>query len=160
MADYFLKILHSLRNCNVASSPALRLGGASEQLSGLCFQNSIGPSPNYATITPYSTMGCLKMLWFRQSSRHASFLVWLVWWLAILKTQCLDSFNKTFLLFYLQQFPRLVGTWKPQASQGTTDNTSSGSESSEIICVCDWKWSASVMWSSGSDHLKSVVSCD
>ena len=39
MADYFLKILHSLRNCNVASSPALRLGGASEQLSGLCLRS-------------------------------------------------------------------------------------------------------------------------
>ena len=38
MADYFLKILHSLRNCNVESSPALRLGGASEQLSGLCLR--------------------------------------------------------------------------------------------------------------------------
>ena len=38
MADYFFKIFTSLRNCNVACSPALRLGGASEQLSGLCLQ--------------------------------------------------------------------------------------------------------------------------
>ena len=38
--NYGFKILTSLRNCNVASSPALRLGGASEQLSSLCFENS------------------------------------------------------------------------------------------------------------------------
>ena len=39
MADYFLKIFHSLRNCTVAFSPALRLGGTSEQLSGLCLRS-------------------------------------------------------------------------------------------------------------------------
>ena len=43
MADYFFKILTSLRNCNVACSPALRLGGASEQLSGLCLQKVHSP---------------------------------------------------------------------------------------------------------------------
>ena len=40
MVDHFFKVLTSLRNCNLASSPALRLGGASEQLSSLCLQNS------------------------------------------------------------------------------------------------------------------------
>ena len=43
MADYFFKIFTSLRNCNVACSPALRLGGASEQLSGLCLQKVHSP---------------------------------------------------------------------------------------------------------------------
>ena len=36
--DYLFKNCTSLRNCNVASSQCLILGGASEQLSGLCFQ--------------------------------------------------------------------------------------------------------------------------
>ena len=39
MEDYFFKIFTSLRNCYVACSPALRLGGASEQLSGLCLRS-------------------------------------------------------------------------------------------------------------------------
>ena len=43
MEDYFFKIFTPLRNCNVACSPALRLGGASEQLSGLCFQSHPQP---------------------------------------------------------------------------------------------------------------------
>ena len=43
MADYLFKIFTSLRNCNVACSPALRLGGASEQLSGLCLQKVHSP---------------------------------------------------------------------------------------------------------------------
>ena len=43
MADYFFKIFTSLRNCNVACSPALRLGGASEQLSSLCLQKVHSP---------------------------------------------------------------------------------------------------------------------
>ena len=43
MEDYFLKIFTPLRNCNVACSPALRLGGASEQLSGLCLQSHPQP---------------------------------------------------------------------------------------------------------------------
>ena len=44
MVDHFFKVLTSLRNCNLASSPALRLGGAAEQLSGLCFQKRPTPS--------------------------------------------------------------------------------------------------------------------
>ena len=47
MTDYFFKIFTFLRNCNVASSPALILGGASEQLSSLCLDNFIGPRTNH-----------------------------------------------------------------------------------------------------------------
>ena len=43
MEDYFFKIFTPLRNCNVACSPALRLEGASEQLSGLCFRSHPQP---------------------------------------------------------------------------------------------------------------------
>ena len=50
MADYFFKIFTSLRNCNVACSPALRLGGASEQLSGLCLQKVHSPLFKLGTI--------------------------------------------------------------------------------------------------------------
>ena len=61
MLDYLFKNCTSLRNCNVASSQALILGGASEQLSGSCFQK---PSALGLTVlsTPSSVCGRLIQL--------------------------------------------------------------------------------------------------
>ena len=51
MLDYLFKNCTSLRNCNVASSQGLILGGAPEQLSGLCFQK---PSALGLTMAAYA----------------------------------------------------------------------------------------------------------
>ena len=84
--------------------------------------HSPSASRNNHNTVQYNGMFENAMLSVRQRSRHAFFLVWLVWWLAILETQCLDSFSKTFLLFYLQQFPDWLelGSHKRVKRQPTT----------------------------------------
>ena len=48
----FFNILTFLRNCNLASTLALRLGGAAEQLSSLCFQKRPAPSGPMVVTSP------------------------------------------------------------------------------------------------------------
>ena len=76
MVDHFFKVLTSLRNCNLASSPALRLGGAAEQLSGLCFQKRPTPSGTMI-LTALCATSCLDRAPLRFAPRSTVLPAWL-----------------------------------------------------------------------------------
>ena len=116
--------------------------------------------PRPVTITPYSTMGCLKMLWFRFVNMKrfpACFLSGLIGLVVSYTQNAMFRFVQQNLSFVLlAAISRLVGTWKPHASQATTDNTSSGSDFGvgdnynlclwlKVKCISDvkfWIWSS------------------
>ena len=74
--NYVFKILTSLRNCNVASSPALRLGGASEQLSSLCFQNSARGLSTHGDNGIKERTGKLLDTFWSRTNRHTQAPNW------------------------------------------------------------------------------------
>ena len=72
MADYLFKIFTSLRNCNVACSPTLWLGGASEQLSGLCFHEVHSPLFMHGSEKDWFQI-CCKTLWTETQRQFRNF---------------------------------------------------------------------------------------
>ena len=102
MADYFLKILHSLRNCNVAFSPALRLGGASEQLSGLCLRSHdphllhawslYNPGPRASPFMP-KIFYCCHLLFWAQNHKISIWDLWLELWVCEACQGCKSNLN-------------------------------------------------------------------